>query len=110
MRSLHADALRELADLAVAQQKLLLQVSPLELFAGFAQRQGQQILFDERFIDGALFREFALDLLEPDFLAAAENEDALHEVAQLPDVARPGIVAQTILRGHAESPQRQVLI
>jgi hypothetical protein len=36
--ALHADALRELADLAVAQDELLLQVRAFELFARFAQR------------------------------------------------------------------------
>ena len=50
MRSLHADALRQLPDLAIAEHELLLQVGALELLARFAQRQCQQVLFDERLV------------------------------------------------------------
>ena len=110
VRALHADTLRELPDLAVAQQELLLQVGPLELFPGLAQRQSQQVLLDQRLVDGALLGELALDFFEPDFLAAAENEDALDEIPELPDIARLGIIAQAVLRGDAESPQRQALV
>jgi len=41
VRSLHADPLGELTDLAVAEQELLLQIRTLELLACLAQRQRQ---------------------------------------------------------------------
>ena len=50
MRALHANALRQLANLAVAKNKLLLQVGALELLTRFSQRQRQQILLDQRLI------------------------------------------------------------
>jgi hypothetical protein len=40
MCALHADPLGELADLSIAQEKLLLKVRALELLARLAQRQG----------------------------------------------------------------------
>jgi hypothetical protein len=44
--ALHANALRQLPDFTVTQQKLLLQVGALELLTCLAQRQSEQILFD----------------------------------------------------------------
>src|SRR5678816_873544 len=44
VRALHADALGELADLAAAEQQLLLQVGSLEVLARFAQRHRQEVL------------------------------------------------------------------
>src|SRR4051812_39898324 len=64
----HAYALGELADLAVAQHELLLQISALELLACFAQRQRKQILLDQRLVRRRLHGELALDLLELDLL------------------------------------------
>src|SRR6266478_6738499 len=66
VRALHADALGELPDLAVAQQQLLLQVGALELLARLAQRQRQQVLFHQGLIRWGLHRELALDLLQAD--------------------------------------------
>jgi hypothetical protein len=37
MRALHPDAFRELTDLAIAQDELLLQIRSLEVLARFAQ-------------------------------------------------------------------------
>src|SRR3974390_2011232 len=68
VRAFHADALGELADLAVAQQQLLLQVGALEVRARLAQRQRQQVLLDQRLVARQLRGELALDLLEPDLL------------------------------------------
>ena len=39
MRSLHADSFRKLADFAITQNELLLQVGSFELLARFSQRQ-----------------------------------------------------------------------
>jgi hypothetical protein len=39
MRALHANALRQLANFAVTQNKLLLQIGTFELLARFSQRQ-----------------------------------------------------------------------
>src|SRR5262249_31768130 len=109
VRALHADALGELAHLAAAQEQLLLQVGALELLACLAQRQGEQVLLDERLVGRGLHGELALDLLEADLLGAAVQEQPVHEVAQLPHVVRPGVVAQAVLGGDAEAPERQGL-
>ena len=64
VRAFHADALRELPDLAVAKHQLLLQVGTLELLARFAQRQGQQVLLDQRFVFGGGRRDLRFDFLQ----------------------------------------------
>ena len=110
MGAFHAHPLGQLAHLAVAEKQLLLQIGALELLAGLAQRQCQQVLLHQRLIESGLDRELALDLLEPDLLARAEHEDPLHEVPQLTQIPRPGIISQPVLRRHAEAPQRQMLI
>ena len=43
------------------------------------------------------------------FFFAAEDQQSLHEIAELADVAGPRIVAQAILSGDAEATERQVL-
>src|ERR1700728_1259545 len=68
MRALHADTLRKLTHLAVAQQQLLLQIGALELLARFAQRQCQKILLHQWLNRWRLNGELALDLLETDLL------------------------------------------
>ena len=88
----------------------MLKIGALELFARLAQRQGQEILLHQGLIDGHLDGQFAFYLLEPDFLARAQDQHALNQVLQLTHISRPGIVAQTVLRGDAETAQRQVLL
>ena len=83
MRALHADALGELPDLAVAEQQLLLQVATFELLARLAQRQRQQVLLVERLVGAQLAGELALDLLEADLLGAAVEQQPAHQLAQL---------------------------
>jgi hypothetical protein len=39
MRALHANSLRQLSNLAIAQHELLLQIGALELLSRLAQRQ-----------------------------------------------------------------------
>src|SRR5690606_7065736 len=107
--ALHADALGQLANFAVTQNQLLLQVSTLEMLARLAKRQGQQILFDQRLIGRRVSGELALDLVEANFFFATENQQPLHEIPQLANVAGPGIVAQAILGSDAEATERQML-
>src|SRR6187455_3399148 len=107
--ALHANALGELPDLAIAQQQLLLQIGALELFARFAQRQREQVLLHQRFDARCLRGELALDFLEADFFAAALQQQTLHEVLELAHVVGPGIVAQAVLRGDAELAELQSL-
>src|SRR5271156_5646132 len=102
MCALHADPLGQLADLAVAQQELLLQISALELLARLAQRQRQEVLLDQRLIDRHFDRELALDLLEPNFLTRAEYQYSLHQVLELTEIAGPGVIAQAVLRSDAK--------
>ena len=107
VRALHADALRELPDLAAAEQQLLLQIRALEMLARLAQRHREQVLLDERLAIGRVGRELRLDFGERNLLRAAEDQQALDHVPQLAHVARPRIVAQPILRRDAEAPKRQ---
>ena len=51
MSALHAHSLGQLPDLAVTQEELLLQVGALELLAGLAQRQREQVLLHQRLIE-----------------------------------------------------------
>ena len=104
MRAFHADALCELADLAAAQHELLLQVGAFELLARFAQRQRQEVLFDERFVDRAGRADLGLDLLERDILAAAGQQQPANKVLEFAHVVGPGVVAQAILR--RDAPER----
>src|SRR5687768_2168262 len=60
VRPLHADALGQLPDLAVAQDQLLLQVRALEMLACFAQRQRQQVLLHQRLVGRCVRSELAL--------------------------------------------------
>ena len=74
MRALHADALGELAHLALAEQQLLLQVGALEVLARLAQAERQQVLLDEGLARRHRLGDLALDLLERDLLGAAALE------------------------------------
>ena len=107
VRAFHAHALGELPHLAVAQQQLLLQIGALELLAGLAQRQREQVLLDQRLDTRRLGRELPFDFLEPDLLAAALQEQALHEILELAHVVGPGVVAQPVLGGDAEFAELQ---
>ena len=51
-----------------------------------------------------------VDLIRTDLLAAAKDQQALNEVLQLADIPRPGVVAQTVLRGDAEMAITQFLV
>jgi hypothetical protein len=42
--------------------------------------------------------------------ACAQNQQALHEILELADIAWPRVIAQAILRGHAEAAERQLLL
>src|SRR5690606_32781113 len=83
MRSLHADTLRQLSDLAIAQDQLLLQVGALEMLARFSQGQRQQILLHQGLIGRRVSGELALDLVQLDFFFAAQDQQSLHEISQL---------------------------
>mgnify|MGYP000181440825 CR=1 FL=1 len=50
-----------------------------------------------------------LDLVEANLLRTALDQQPVHEILQLADVAGPRVVAQAILRSHRETPQRQLL-
>ncbi len=81
MGALHADALGQLPDLALAELQLLLQVGPLELLARLAQRQRHQVLAEQPFVRRQLLAERLLDFLEADLLFAAHDQQAMDEVA-----------------------------
>src|SRR5262249_44712862 len=91
MCAFHAHSLGKLPDLAVAQKKLLLEISPLELLACLAKRQRQQVLLDERLTLRRLNCQLALDLLEADLFLSALDQQPVHERLELADVVRPGI-------------------
>ena len=77
VRALHAHALCELADLAVAELQLRGEIGALEMLAGFAQGQRQQVLLDQRLVDRRLRGDLSLDFLETDFLGPTLDQQAL---------------------------------
>src|SRR5690606_41904566 len=79
------------------------------MLARLAQRQREQVLLDERLRVGRVGGELLLDLGKRDLLVAAENEQALRQVLELAQIAGPRVIAQAILRGHAEPAKRQRL-
>src|SRR5688572_12500914 len=110
MRAFHADPLGEQSDLAIAEHQLLQEIRPLELLARFPERQGQQVLLDQGLARRLLRHEVLLDLVESDLLGTADDQHALHQVAEFPDVARPGVVPQAVLGRHREAPERHAIL
>src|SRR5688500_12598222 len=111
--ALHSDRLRQLADAAAGGIELVQQVGALELLARLAQRQVEvEAGSDARDRRGHLrggLAERGLELLQRDIAATAEPAQALHEVAQLAQVARPGVVAQPVLHRDREVAVRQCI-
>jgi hypothetical protein len=71
MRSFHANALRQLPHLAVAQYKLLLQIRAFKVLSRLAQWHGQQILFYEWLVHRGRCTDFRLDILQRYVLSTA---------------------------------------
>ncbi len=111
VRALHADALRELADLAAAELQLLREVGALEVLARLAQRQRRAGPASP-----AARRPARCDAISRSISSSRISSvppwisSAVHQVLQLADVARPRVVAQPVLRRDAEAAERQALV
>jgi len=107
MRALHANALRQLANFAIAQDELLLQISAFELFPCLSQRERQQILFNEWLVGNRRTADFPFNFIKRHFLFRILKQQTAHEVLQFPDIVWPWLVAEPVLRRDTEAAERQ---
>ncbi len=109
VRTLHADAFREPAHLAVAQHQLLLQVGAFEVLACLPERQRQQVLLDQRLIGRCAGADLRLDLLERDVALGVRQQEPANKILEFAHIIRPWIVSEAVLRRYAEAPKRNAL-
>src|SRR6185312_14877848 len=103
MRAFHAGRLGQFADAAAGLLQLMQQIGALELFARLAQRQVEIDARRIRRIRRSDRAERGFDFGRFHVRHAAQHEQALHEIAQLAHVARPGVGAQALLRRQCEA-------
>jgi|GEM_PF-5318614 len=109
MCALHAGQPRKLRNTAARAHQLLLEIGPLKLLACLTQGQIKRqrrrpILCRAALLTGC---EGSLHFRDINIKAIAEYQQPLNQIAQLPDIAGPVMIAQPILRGDGKAPIRQ---
>src|SRR3569623_1476238 len=110
MGALHTRLLGHLADAAAGLPQLIFEIGALEILPRLAQRQIEHLGRRRR---PALTRgrgQRGFHFVDVDVVAGAEDQQALHQIFEFADIARPVIMTQAILRGHREATIRQAFL
>ena len=93
MGSFHTDCLGKLADTSTGSAELESQVFTFELFPGFPERQIKNL--GVRRVTGGLrwiLTECFVDFIHGNLTLATEDQQALNQVPQFPDISWPAMV------------------
>jgi len=112
MCSFHADGFGQFSDAAARFPQFESQVFAFELLPRFAQRQIKNFRMLRIFC--GLFRRILTQSFfhvgGRDFALATQDQQALHQVAQFAQIARPAVIAQPVLRRNRKWPIRKILM
>ena len=109
--ALHAHGRGDVADIAAGELEVVFEIGLFEVVARFAQwqieeRRGNGFHGNRRFLRAERRRHIGLG----HFFALRQDQQALHQILELADVARPGVVAQHIERAGGEAPVGQAFL